>query len=72
MTGEITIRGNVLAIGGLKEKLFAANRAGIKTVIVPEQNKEVINELPEEITGSMQIVFASHLNDVIKHALVRG
>lgn len=72
MTGEITIRGNVLAIGGLKEKIYAANRAGIEKVIVPMQNKEVINELPEEIKGSMQIVFASNLQDVIKHALIEG
>lgn len=70
MTGEITIRGNVLAIGGLKEKIFAAKRAGITKVIVPSQNKEVINELPNEIKGSMEIVFADNIHDVVKHAIV--
>jgi|AntRauTorcE11897_2_1112592.scaffolds.fasta_scaffold00001_348 ATP-dependent Lon protease len=71
MTGEITIRGNVLAIGGLKEKIFAAKRAGIKKVLVPEQNKEDINELPSEITNKLEIVLVNNLRQVAEHSLIR-
>ncbi|MBQ0017140.1 MAG: endopeptidase La [Clostridiales bacterium] len=70
MTGEITIRGNVLAIGGLKEKLFACVRAGITKVIVPEQNKDDILELPKEITDNLNIVYVNNLREVLKEALV--
>lgn len=70
MTGEITIRGNVLAIGGLKEKLFACVRAGISKVLVPEQNKQDIMDLPKEITDNLNIVYVSNLDEVLKHAIV--
>ncbi len=70
MTGEITIRGNVLAIGGLKEKLFACVRAGIQKVLVPAQNKEDIMELPKEITDNLNIVYVNNLREVLKEALI--
>lgn len=70
MTGEITIRGNVLAIGGLKEKLFACVRAGISKVIVPEQNRQDILDLPKEITDNLNIIYAKTLNDVLQNAII--
>ena len=70
MTGEITIRGNVLAIGGLKEKLFACVRAGITKVLVPMQNKDDVEELPKEIIDNLNIVFVSSLKEVLKHAII--
>lgn len=69
MTGEITLRGRVLAIGGLKEKLLAAKMAGIQSVVVPEENRPDVEELEEEITAGMEIVFAKTIQDVLKHAL---
>ena len=70
MTGEITIRGNVLAIGGLKEKLFACVRAGISKAIVPEQNRQDIADLPKEITDNLNIIYAKTLDDVLKNAII--
>ena len=70
MTGEVTIRGNVLAIGGLKEKLLACVRAGITKAIVPFENKEDVAELPKEITDNLQIIYAKTLKDVLKNAIV--
>ncbi|MCL1804277.1 MAG: endopeptidase La [Eubacteriaceae bacterium] len=64
MTGEITLTGRVLPIGGLKEKLLAANRAQITRVIVPRDNKVDIEEIPEKITGKMEICYAEHIHDV--------
>lgn len=69
MTGEITLRGKVLPIGGLKEKLLAANKAGIKTVVVPEKNVSDIEEISKEITQGMTIVYASTMEDVLATAL---
>jgi len=69
MTGEITLRGRVLPVGGLKEKLLAAKLADIKHVIVPEKNKPDIEELSEEITGGMEIHYAASMKDVIALAL---
>ena len=69
MTGEITLRGRVLPIGGLKEKLLAANIAGIKTVVVPEKNRKDVEELSEEITNGMKLVYASTMDDVLLTAL---
>lgn len=71
MTGEITLHGNVLPIGGLKEKLLAAKKAGIKTVIVPEKNKKDISEIESEITEDMTIRYVSHMDEVVKTALNR-
>ena len=72
MTGEITLRGRVLPIGGLKEKLLAARIAGIETVVVPVENKPDIEELEEEITEGMSVVLAERIQDVLKTALVEG
>ncbi len=71
MTGEITLRGRVLPIGGLKEKLLAALRAGIKKVIIPEENVKDLADIPAEVLTKMEIIPASRLDDVLKIALVR-
>jgi ATP-dependent Lon protease len=71
MTGEITLRGRVLPIGGLKEKLLAALRGGIKTVIIPEENVKDLSEIPAEIKNKIDIVPAARVDDVLKTALVR-
>ena len=71
MTGEITLRGRVLPIGGLKEKLLAAKGAGIKTVIVPEKNIPDVEELSEEITKGLEIIPVSHMNEVLKIAIAK-
>lgn len=68
MTGEITLRGRVLPIGGLKEKLLAAKNAGIKTVIVPEKNRRDIEDISQEIKKGLRIVYAEHMKDVIEVA----
>ena len=70
MTGEVTLRGRVLAIGGLKEKLLAARIAGMKKVIVPKENRPDVEELEEEITEGMLVVFAEKIDDVLKVAIV--
>jgi ATP-dependent Lon protease len=71
MTGEITLRGRVLPIGGLKEKLLAALRAGIKTVMIPEENVKDLAEIPENVKKGLVIVPVSRMDEVLKHALVR-
>ena len=71
MTGEITLRGRVLPIGGLKEKLLAALRAGIKKVVIPQENLKDLADIPVEVTTKMEIIPAAHLDDVLKVALVR-
>ena len=69
MTGEITLRGKVLPIGGLKEKALAAARAGIHTIIVPKANKRDIKDIPEEISKTMNFIFVENVNEVFKVAL---
>lgn len=71
MTGEITLRGRVLPIGGLKEKLLAAARGGIKTVLIPDENAKDLSEIPDAIKGSLEIVPVSRMDEVISKALVR-
>jgi len=71
MTGEITLRGNVLPIGGLKEKLLAAHRHGINEVIVPKDNQKDLPDIPEYIRGVMKINFVSHMDEVLRIALER-
>jgi ATP-dependent Lon protease len=68
MTGEITLRGRVLPIGGLKEKLLAAKTAGIKTVLVPKRNEKDVAEVSNEIKSGMEIVFVESMDEVIKLA----
>ena len=70
MTGEITLRGRVLPIGGLKEKLLAAKSAGVKTVFIPEKNVRDVEEISTEITEGLEIIPVSHMTDVLKIALV--
>jgi len=69
MTGEVTIRGRVLPIGGLKEKLLAAKHAGIKTVLIPQKNAKDLTEIPEEIKAGMEIIPCEHVEQVLKVAL---
>jgi ATP-dependent Lon protease len=71
MTGEITLRGRVLPIGGLKEKLLAALRGGIKTVLIPEENAKDLAEIPDEVKQSLEIVPVDRIDDVLKVALLR-
>src|SRR5215210_1882606 len=71
MTGEITLRGRVLPIGGLKEKLLAAARGGIKTVLIPEDNAKDLTEISDAIKGGMNIIPVARLDDVVSQALVR-
>ncbi|MCA3573651.1 MAG: endopeptidase La [Aestuariivirga sp.] len=71
MTGEITLRGRVLPIGGLKEKLLAALRAGIKTVMIPEENVKDLAEIPANVKSGLEIIPVSRMDDVLKHALTR-
>lgn len=70
MTGEINLRGKVMPIGGLKEKLLAAKNAGIKTVLIPEKNKPMFDEISNEITSGMEIVFVEDMREVLDKALV--
>jgi ATP-dependent Lon protease len=69
MTGEVTLRGRVLPIGGLKEKLLAAKRAGVKTVIIPKRNEKDLEDVPKHVRQGMQIVFAETMDDVLPVAL---
>jgi len=72
MTGEITLRGQVLPVGGIKEKVLAAHRAGIQTVILPAENRKDLQELPENVRSQIDFHFAEKMIDVIKLALERG
>ncbi|WP_288039039.1 endopeptidase La [Acidiphilium sp.] len=71
MTGEITLRGRVLPIGGLKEKLLAALRAGITTVFIPKENEKDLAEIPEQVKRHLKLVPVAHVDEVISQALVR-
>lgn len=70
MTGEITLRGRVLPIGGLKEKLIAAHRGKVKTVIIPKENEKDLKEIPTRILKALEIVTVEHMDEVLKRALV--
>jgi ATP-dependent Lon protease len=70
MTGEVTLRGNVLPIGGLKEKLLAALRGGIKTVLIPAENEKDLPEIPDNVKAGLEIIPVAHVRDVLHHALV--
>jgi ATP-dependent Lon protease len=71
MTGEVTLRGNALPIGGLKEKLLAALRGGIKTVLIPQENEKDLAEIPDNVKQGLKIIPVDHVRDVLKLALVR-
>jgi ATP-dependent Lon protease len=71
MTGEVTLRGNVLPIGGLKEKLLAALRGGIKTVMIPQENEKDLAEIPENVKQGLKIIPVSHVREVLPVALTR-
>jgi ATP-dependent Lon protease len=70
MTGEVTLRGNVLPIGGLKEKLLAALRGGIKVVLIPDENEKDLTEIPDNVKDGLEIIPVAHVSEVLKHALV--
>jgi ATP-dependent Lon protease len=69
MTGEITLRGRVLPVGGLKEKVLAAHRAGIKTFVLPKRNEKDLGEVPATVLRDLRIVFAGDMSDVLSVAL---
>ena len=69
MTGEITLRGKVLPVGGIKEKVLAAHRSGIKKVLLPERNEADLEEIPETVKKEMKFIFVKKMSEVIKHAL---
>ena len=71
MTGEVTLRGRVLGIGGLKEKLLAALRAGIKTVLIPKDNEKDLAEIPDNVRRGLEIVSSDSVDEILRHALVR-
>jgi ATP-dependent Lon protease len=71
MTGEITLRGRVLPIGGLKEKLLAALRGGMKKVLIPEENAKDLADIPDNVKSGLEILPVARMDDVIRHALVR-
>ncbi len=71
MTGEITLRGKVLPIGGVRDKVLAAHRAGIKTLILPEDNRKDLEDVPESVRKSLKVRFAAHVGQVLDQALVK-
>ncbi len=71
MTGEVTLRGRALEIGGVKEKVIAAHRAGLKTIILPKDNKKDLEDVPKEVLKDLHFKFVSHLDEVLKIALIR-
>lgn len=70
MTGEITLRGRVLPIGGLKEKTLSAHRAGLTTIIIPKENEKDLDDIPESVKESLTFIAVQHLDEVLEHALV--
>jgi len=72
MTGEVSLRGNAMPIGGLKEKLLAALRGGITTVLIPTENEKDLAEIPDNVKQGLRIIPVSHVSEVLKHALVRA
>ena len=71
MTGEITLRGKVLPVGGIREKVLAAHRAGIRKVLLPKDNEADIQDIPEAVREEMEFVLIKNANDALKHVLVK-
>ena len=71
MTGEVTLRGRVLPIGGLKEKLLAALRGGVKTVLIPKENEKDLADIPDNVKGALEIIPVEHVGEVLTHALTQ-
>ena len=71
MTGEVTLRGRVLPIGGLKEKLLAALRGGVKTVLIPKENEKDLADIPDNVKGALEIIAVEHVSEVLPHALTK-
>jgi len=69
MTGEITLSGLVFPVGGIKEKMLAAHRAGVRRVVLPKANEKDLRELPEHVREEMEFVFASHIDEVLNAAI---
>jgi ATP-dependent Lon protease len=70
MTGEVSLRGNAMPIGGLKEKLLAALRGGIKTVLIPKENEKDLPEIPDNVKAGLEIIPVEHVSEVLKHVLI--
>ena len=70
MTGEISLRGNILPVGGIKEKVLAAHRMGISTILLPKDNKPDLDELPEQVRNDIRFVLISKADDALKEALI--
>ena len=70
MTGEITLRGRVLPIGGLKEKILAAHRAGITTVIIPKENGKDLRDIPKRVLKALKVIPVEHMDEVLREALM--
>jgi ATP-dependent Lon protease len=69
MTGEVTLRGRILPIGGLKEKLLAAHRGGIKTVLIPNDNEKDLTDIPDNVKQGLNIITVTMVDEVLQHAL---
>lgn len=70
MTGEVSLRGNAMPIGGLKEKLLAALRGGITTVLIPKENEKDLADIPDNVKQGLKIIPVEHVSEVLEHALV--
>ena len=72
MTGEVTLRGNVLPIGGLKEKSLAAHRSGIKTIVIPKGNIKDLDDIPDEVKNDINYIPVEKVDQVIQEAIING
>jgi ATP-dependent Lon protease len=72
MTGEITLFGKVLAVGGIREKVLAAKRAGIKQVILPTENQDSFDEIPDDVKKGMVAIFVEHIDEILKQVIIEN